>query len=180
MINKEELIFTVDEDNQPIETVTRKQAHVEGIWHRVADIVVINSKNEILCNQRSLLKENNPGRWDICFGGHALVGTEMIQCALDELREESGLIAKPEDLVFYGQYKHSSNNGKNNEFYYAYIYKWDGKISDLTLEQEEVADAKWVPLATLYQEYVVDKNNIWTHPPYAEDLLNEMIQKSNK
>ena len=178
MINKEELIFTVDENNQPIETVTRRQAHTEGIWHRVADIVVINSNNEILCNQRSMLKDNSPGKWDIPFGGHALAGTDMVQCAMDELREESGIVAKREDLTFYGQFKESSNNGTNNQFFYVYIYKWNGKVSDLTLEVEEIVDAKWVSLETLRREYLVEKKDTWTHPPYMEDLLNETGTKT--
>jgi isopentenyldiphosphate isomerase len=176
MINKDELVFAVDENNNPIEPVARKAAHREGIYHRVADIVVMNSKNDVLCSKRSMLKDNNPGKWDFPFGGHAGPGVEMIQCAMDELREESGLVAKPEDLVFWEIYNEHKPEKKHFHFVYVYTYKWDGEISELTLEEEEVSEVKWVPLKELIEDYMVSKKHEWSDIPYAEKFFKYLTK----
>src|SRR3989344_6977065 len=124
MINKDELVFAVDENNQPIEPVLRLIAHQESIWHRTTDIVVLNSKNEVLCSKRSMLKDTSPGRWDSSFGGHTAPGVDSLQGALEELREESGFDASEKDLEFLGITKYVTENEqiKNRVFRNFYIY----------------------------------------------------------
>lgn len=34
MINKDELLFVVDENNNPVEPKPRKKVHTKGYWHR--------------------------------------------------------------------------------------------------------------------------------------------------
>ncbi len=175
MIDKNELIFAVDENNQPIEPVERQKAHAEGIWHRTTDVIVLNLKNEILCNKRSIHKDNSPGKWDVYFGGNLLAGTESIQGALRELEEETGLKAEESDLEFQFIDKTSSKGNKNNEFTYVYIYRWNGELSDLKLEIEEIDEAKWIGVSALLDEYRNDMAQKWTHPPYVEKLLNYLV-----
>ncbi len=69
MINKEELIFAVDENNNPIEPISRENAHKNGIWHRISDIWIINKKKQVLVQKRSALKDTNPGKWEAFVGG---------------------------------------------------------------------------------------------------------------
>lgn len=180
MINSKELLLVVDENNSPIEPIPRDVAHIQGVWHRVADIVVVNPKYEILCHQRSMLKDNNPGKWDIAFGGHALPGMEMLDCAMVELQEESGLVANPKDMENIGLYKQSSNNGTNvtnNHFFYVYVYHWDGNMENLKLEESEVALVELVPVAKLKEQYA-SENSKWTRPPYMTELLNTLYERS--
>jgi isopentenyldiphosphate isomerase len=173
MINKDEIIFAVDKNNQPIGPVARKKAHAEGIWHRTSDVVVVNSKKEILCNKRSMHKDNSPGKWDVYFGGHVSAGTEPLECAIRELEEETGLMASESDLEFVLIDKHSNNN-YNNEFTYVYLFHWDGEVIDLKLEQEEIDEAVWVKVDDLLKEYLNDSTDKWTHPPYVERFLKSL------
>jgi isopentenyl-diphosphate delta-isomerase len=166
------MIFTVDEENNPIEPVERQKAHQEGIWHRTTDIAVMNSKNEILCHKRSIFKDTNAGKWDPCFGGHILAGTSPIQGAIIELGEESGLKPAEDDLQFVTIAKDSRYNGKNNEFRYCYLYRWDGDSAQLKLEKEEVEEVKWVPIDVV----VANRNNDgeWCSMPYLDELLKKL------
>lgn len=170
MINHKELIFTVDENNNPIEPVERRQAHVQGIWHRTTDIAVINSKNEILCHKRSMLKDTGKGLWDACFGGHMAPGIEAVDGAVLELKEESGLDAKPSDLKYITTIKHI--RGNNKEFRHLFIYRWDGSADDLKLEEDEVSEVKWIPI----EEVNNNRNNsaVWSPLPFMDALLKNL------
>lgn len=169
MINSQELLFTVDENNTPIEPVERSRAHVEGIWHRTTDIAVVNSKNEILCHKRSLLKDTGPGNWDVCFGGHTLVGVDSQIAAAVELKEESGLVASEEELKYIATIKYVSKSGKNNEFRYLYIYKWDGELESLELEKDEIDEVRWVGLEEIIKNR--DNQEAWSPMPHLDYLI---------
>ena len=167
MINKNELIFAVDENNNPIEPAERWKAHAEGIWHRSSDIAVVNSKKEILCNKRSLQKDHSPGMWDGTFGGHTLAGQDSLAGAKQELLEESGLAA--DKLEFVAIVKYVDRNDTNKEFRYLYVYRWDGDLKELKLEAAEIDEAKWFPLHTLVENK--DNRQQWSPMPYLDELL---------
>ncbi len=173
MINKDEILFIVDEDNNPIEPMARHEAHKLGAWHRCVEIWVVNSKGQVLCNQRSMLKDNSPGAWESHFGGHVLAGTETVEAAIRELEEESGLLAKPQDLEFFEVCPQSTREGKNNEFLYVYLYKWDGEASELKLETEEVIDAKWFSVSEL-EKVVSENREKWIIPVYMNRMLDKL------
>ena len=172
MINKDELLFTVDENNQPVAPLGRTLAHEQGVWHRTTDIAVVNSKKELLCHKRSMLKDAGPGMWDICFGGHILAGVDPIKGAMEELEEESGLKVAEPDLKFLGTVQHISRSGKNKEFRYVYIYYWDGPMSDLKLEKDEVEEVRWTDIETIKNNR--DNSEHWSGMPQLETLLAEL------
>ncbi|MEX2028301.1 MAG: NUDIX domain-containing protein, partial [Candidatus Curtissbacteria bacterium] len=84
MINSQELIFMVDENNNPVSPLAREIAHGQGLWHRSCDIWVVNSKGEILCQRRSMKKDVKPGLWESYFGGHVLAGEDYLDSAVKE------------------------------------------------------------------------------------------------
>lgn len=174
MINKDEILFIVDENNNPIEPMARHEAHTVGAWHRCVEIWVVNSKGQVMCNQRSMFKDNSPGAWESYFGGHVLASTETLATAIRELEEECGLVAKPSDLEFFEICKQSTREGKNNEFLYVYIYKWDGDISELKLEKEEVDDVRWLSIADLEKNISEKSDEKWLKPMYIHRMLAKL------
>ena len=64
MIDIQELLFVVDENNQPLKPQLRSSAHKNGLWHRTTGIWVINKSKKVLCQKRSLKKDLNPGIWE--------------------------------------------------------------------------------------------------------------------
>src|SRR6185369_3214553 len=139
MINKDELLFVVDEENNPIEPKPRSEVHKNGYWHRTSHIIVINSHKQILCHKRSLLKDTSPGNWDPYLGGHLAPDVSYIDGAREELREEVGFVANPQDLKLWKVYK----NNTNVEFQGIYLYVWNGDINTLHFEKDEIDEVAW-------------------------------------
>ena len=170
MIIKKELLFTVDESNNPIEPMPRDIVHGNSIWHRTNQIWIINDKKQILCQKRSLLKDMNPGKWEALFGGHIKAGQDYVDNALDELREELGLVVEKNDLHFFTIHK----SFEHKEFEGIYYLKWNGNLNDLHLETEEVDQVKWFEIKELLEVIVNKKSENWSKFGYEEELLTEL------
>lgn len=168
MINKDELLFVVDEDNNPIEPRPRSEVHRKGYWHRTSHIWVINDKKEILCHKRSLLKDVSPGNWDPYFGGHFGPKSSYLEGAITELQEEIGLKVKPEELALYKIYK----NKTNIEFQGIYVYSWNGDSKQLTFEKEEIDEVAWYTIAEIQKETSSVENKKWSKIEYLQDMLS--------
>jgi isopentenyldiphosphate isomerase len=172
MLNSNELLFTVDENNSPIEPLPRSTVHATGVWHRTTDIWVYNSKGQILCNKRSTLKDSSPGLWDLSFGGHVLAGTESVQSAIDELREESGIAAFEKDLELIFILRDDALNKLNRQFRYVYAYRWNGDLEQLCLEADEVDEVAWFDIESLRDELIHDEVRKWAKPPQVYEIID--------
>lgn len=87
-----ELIDVIDKDGAKTgEVATRDEVHRRGLWHKIAAVAVIDSKNRILLQQRSMDKLTNPGKWDIAAAGHVDAGENTLTTAIRETAEEVGL-----------------------------------------------------------------------------------------
>jgi isopentenyldiphosphate isomerase len=170
MINADELLFVVDQNNNPTQAKPRKVTHTKHLWHRCSHIWVINSKNQVLCQRRSRLKDVNPGKWEAHFGGHVKDKEEYIDNALIESKEEIGLDRNKDDMIFFKTYKYD----KDNEFQGIFYTYWNGNANNLKLEKEEVDEIKWVNIIDL-QKIFKDKDKQWVYHGYEEDLLNSII-----
>lgn len=168
MINSQEYLFSVDENNTPIKPQLRSVSHAQGIWHRTSHIWIFNNKGEVLCQQRSLLKDSNPGKWEPFFGGHLSPEQTYLGCALEELNEELGLTAKPEDLQEALLFRYV----KGTEFQQVYRLVRDIDITTLTLEPDEVEQVAWRSIADVHQQVVVQQSSDWTVLGYEKDLLS--------
>ncbi len=171
MIIKEELLFTVDEFNNPINPKPRKMVHMNGLWHRTSHIWIVNKKKQVLCQKRSLLKDMNPGKWESFFGGHLAPKQNYIDGALIELNEELGIEVAKEDLHFLLINK--SNSDK--EFQGVFYIEWNGNINDLTLEKEEIDQVKWFDAGELKQR-LSKKGNNWTNWGYEKKMLKNITE----
>lgn len=143
----EELFDIVGENNQPTdEQKPRSVVHGEMTdWHRTTHIWIVNDKNEILCQQRSLAKDANPGKWQSFFGGHLKAGQTYEKNAVEEIREELCINAAPKDLI--PLYVRKSESAKH--FGQVYLLRWNGKVEDLSFDDGEVEQIAWFDIARL-------------------------------
>ncbi|MDP2685162.1 MAG: NUDIX domain-containing protein [bacterium] len=169
MINNEELLFCVDEYNNSIDPKPRNLVHATGIWHRTSHIWIINGKNEILCQRRSLLKDKAPGLWEGFFGGHIPPQVSYLDHALTELEEEVGLKVSKEDLKEAFVYKLE----RGNEFVGVFVLNWNGDETKLKLEPYEVDQVKWVGIEYFKKEIKENKEN-WSVMGYEDKLFETM------
>jgi 8-oxo-dGTP diphosphatase len=168
MINPDEILFSVDEDNNPIEPQTRSLSHQQHLWHRCCHVYIVNSEQQlVLCQKRSMLKDNNAGLWEAFTGGHVLAGQSYVENALDEVKEEIGMDIHAEDLQFIKEAK----DERHPQYLGIFKYEWAGDITSLKLEQDEVDDLKWFPVQYVIDHVQIKPDEQWTHFSYSLDFL---------
>ena len=126
----------------------------KGLFHIVVEIWTKTPDGRILLTQRSPQKPMGL-RWE-CTMGSILFGEDSRDGAVRELAEETGISAKTEDLIFLGDtfYDHWIMDS------YLYLPK---EMPKLSLQEEEVCDAKFVPIeeVELYSDTLTTK--VWEH-----------------
>jgi len=80
-------VVIVDENDQQLQIVTRKQAHVEGLLHRIVVVFLIRSNGKEI-----LVLERLSGHLDHSCAGHVNPGELYEQAAKRELAEELGVV----------------------------------------------------------------------------------------
>lgn len=178
MIDPKELLFTVDENNQPVKPVKRSEAHKNGIWHRSTNVWVVN-KNQILCQKRSLKKDTNPGKWEACFGGHLSPDDSYLSAAQRELKEEAGISLPDSSFNQVMIYKYEAADRSmgtiDREFLGIFVVNWSGNIAQIIIEEDEVEEIAWWPMEELKEIIGVDTN--WVAHGYESELLNKLSSK---
>lgn len=159
------------------EVASREECHKIGLYHKAVVVFIINSKGEVLLQQRSSTKKLWPNLWDITAGGHVLKNEFGYQAVIRETKEEIGLELQSEELLFIGCTR-STNTQKdiiNNHFNEFYIVRKDIDINSLTLQKEEVQDIKWFKKEEVIErihndcDQLTDKVSCWQ---YLEKYLN--------
>lgn len=127
------------------EIIARDDCHKNGLWHRAVVVFVINSKKEVLLQQRSANKKMWPNLWDITAGGHVLEGEFGYQSVIRETKEEIGLEIKQNDLLYIGSTISKNVKGDiiDNHFNDYFIVNQEVDVTALELQEEEVQDIKW-------------------------------------
>jgi isopentenyldiphosphate isomerase len=169
MINEQELLFVVDEHNTPLDPLPRTIVHQQGKWHRTTHIWIVNDSQEILCQKRSLRKDMAPGCWEPFFGGHMLADENALMNTIHELREEIGLSLSAAAFRSFSTWK----DEVNKEFQFVYIVRWSGATNELTLEEEEVDEVKWMHREDVAEAILTNAPG-WSIPGYAEKMLQEL------
>lgn len=175
----DELIDICDENNKLLGIRRLKSvAHRDGLWHRAAHIWIYNSRGEILLQLRAKQKPLYPNQWDISAAGHVSAGENVITSGLREVDEEIGLKIKSTDLEFLMIKKDSSvfREIKNNEFFYVFLYKYNGPAHSLRLQTEEVQKIKFLSPEEITRDLVSNPDKYVPHEGYWQ-LILEVISK---
>ncbi len=138
-----ELFDLYDENRKPLGQVHQRGVPLpEDLFHVVVSVWTINEKNEILLTLRSPDKHLMPNLWESTSGSlHA--GENSVDAALRELREETGIVASPEEIFFLGTTRKASS------FVDIYVVRKAVEPSAVVLQPEETVAAKWVTFAEL-------------------------------
>lgn len=128
------------------EVITKKEAHRTGKWHSSIHIWIISEdKKKILLQKRCPDKNLFPNMWDISVGGHVSSGEETLISAKRELSEELGLNPEDYNFEYIDVIKEKFVDGEivSNEFVTIYKIVSDVNIDNITLQKEEVSEARW-------------------------------------
>ncbi|HVT73788.1 MAG TPA: NUDIX domain-containing protein [Lacunisphaera sp.] len=135
--NLDELFDVVDEHDQVLRQLPRREVHRLGLRHRSVHILVRNRAGQIFLQKRSMRKDLYPGTWDSSAAGHVGAGEDYDGTAVRELEEEIGCRPeRPPQRLF----KIEAREETGQEFVWVYRAESEGPF---TLQAEEVDDGAW-------------------------------------
>lgn len=139
----EENVILVNERDEPIGLMPKMEAHEKAVLHRAFSVFVLNSKNEIMLQQRAHHKYHSPLLWTNTCCSHQREGETNIQAGSRRLFEEMGFKTDLKEL-FHFIYKAPFDNGlTEHELDHVMI----GYYNDApNINTEEVEDWKWMPI----------------------------------
>lgn len=142
----------VDEKGVPTgEVKARSEVHTDGDWHRVINLWLVNSKDEVLVQKRAMGKKKLPGFWDLSVGGHLGVGDTWEEALVREVGEELGVGIDLEEVECMGERKSEYRDEAmwDREVMRVYVARVDFALEDFTLQEEELSEVRWVSVEKL-------------------------------
>ena len=132
-----EVFDIVNRDDEVIGHAARSEVHGNpNLIHRVAHVLVFNSKGELYLQKRAEDKDVQPGKWDSSVGGHLARGETYQEAAFRETEEELGIVNP--DLHFLSKYIHS--NDYESEYVTTFSCVYDGPI---IIQQSEIEEGRF-------------------------------------
>ena len=132
----DEIFDIVDENDNPIGRASRDDVHGNPeLIHRVAHVLVFNSRGELYLQKRASDRKVQPGKWDTSVGGHIGLGESYREAAVRETAEELGIEPGEESFEFLYKYRHS--NDYESEYVGSFRIIWDGPVLIQEAEIEE-------------------------------------------
>ena len=122
--------------------------HKMGLCHKAIQVIVMDSNNNILIQQRSKNKRFFPNCWDMTISGHVSSGEMSTEACVREIYEEVGLHFNASDLNFLFSFKDyiTGNNVIENLFFDIFYIKKDFNVDSIKLQESEVQDYKIVDI----------------------------------
>jgi isopentenyldiphosphate isomerase len=96
-----------------------------ALVHRVAHVLMFNSRGELYLQKRAANKDIQPGKWDTSVGGHLDPGETYKQAAVREMREELGITGAALEHL----YDYPLRNTIESENVRTYRAEYNGKIT---------------------------------------------------
>jgi isopentenyldiphosphate isomerase len=149
-----ELLDIVDETGEPTgKTITREEAHRRGIRHRTSHVWLFrirNGKAQVLLQKRSRDKDSFPGCYDISSAGHIQAGDNFLPSALRELKEELGIEAGEDELIFCGQRRFTFRDSFHGQVFLdsqvsnVYALWFDAEAEAFQFQRSEIEAVLWM------------------------------------
>ena len=150
----EEQVILVNEKDEPIGLMAKMEAHEKALLHRAFSVFVLNSKNEIMLQQRAAQKYHSPLLWTNTTCSHQRDGESNIAAGTRRLNEEMGFTTQLKELFSF-IYKAPFDNGlTEHEFDHVMIGYYDDAPN---INTEEAESWKWMGIEDV-------KTDMHNHP----------------
>lgn len=165
----EDLLPIVNERDEVIGNMPRRQVHLTCRLHRAVQICVFDESGRVWLQQRGRQKDSYPLYWDFGATGHVDPGESYETAARRELREELGIEAEP---AFVAKAQASERTGW--EFQAIYWLRWSGGFPDFN--RDEVEQMRGFTLEEILHASK-DPASPWKMTPCVEDHLPLILRQ---
>jgi len=144
-------LSVVDGDDFVIARQLRSVIHAQGLRHREVHVWFLTKNRELVVQRRAATKDTYPNMLDATASGHVEEGQDYMSAALAEAREETGLdlnrhLLTPLAKVDVTQVD-ATRGVTNTVFRMVYLFRFNGELTDLTVEEQDGAGFLTIPLA---------------------------------
>ena len=147
-------IILVNEQDEPVGTMEKMEAHRKALLHRAFSVFIFNARGEMLLQQRSIKKYHSAGLWTNACCSHPKPGEDTKNAAETRLQEEMGF-GTPLTKIFEFTYRSAFDNGLTEyEFDHVYAGTYDGPMQP---SPDEVNDYCYKSLDEI-------KSSLQSHP----------------
>jgi isopentenyl-diphosphate delta-isomerase len=141
----ENVILVDDQDNE-IGLMEKMEAHRKGLMHRAFSVFVLNSKGELMLQQRAKEKYHSGTLWTNTCCSHPRSGETTEEAAHRRLIEEMGFDC-PVNKVLEFTYRAELDQGMiEHEYDHLFIGEYEGEPN---LNKAEVMHWKWMSIEDL-------------------------------
>ena len=167
----EEKVILVDENDKPIGLMEKIEAHEKALLHRAFSVFVLNSKNELMLQQRAKHKYHSPGLWTNTCCSHQRENETTLNAGNRRLMEEMGF-STPLKEKFSFIYKAAFDNGlTEHEYDHVLLGYYE---NDPVLNKDEAENWKWMAIS----EIKIDiKNNPNSYTPWFKIIFEKFFNE---
>jgi isopentenyl-diphosphate delta-isomerase len=170
----EEQVILVNEKDEQIGLMAKMEAHEKALLHRAFSVFIFNDKNELMLQQRALDKYHSPGLWTNTCCSHQRNGEGNIEAGKRRLQEEMGFVVDLEEVISF-MYKAPFDNGlTEHEYDHVMVGMYHGEP---TINLEEVASWKWMPLEDVKVDIVLHPN---VYTEWFKIIFNKFYEYINR
>lgn len=171
---EDQKIILVDKKDQIVGTAEKMAVHKKGLLHRAFSVIIFNSKEELLLQQRAKEKYHCGGLWTNTCCSHPRPGETVLQAARRRLSEEMGIDCELEEIFSFSYRVDFPNSLTENEFDYILVGKSDDQPKT---DSKEVEQWRWISIGDLKTE--MRKNpEIYTY--WFKILIKKLPKKFDK
>lgn len=142
-------IVKVDIFDNEIGEIEKMEAHLTPVLHRAFSVYIINSKGEMLIQKRAAHKYHSPNLWANACCSHPRRGENIVESAKERLIDEIGIKCDLEELFTFNYLSKYNENLYEYEVDHVLFGEYNGEV---TLNEEEASEFRWVDLNTLFKE----------------------------
>ena len=155
-------VILVNEQDEPVGTMEKLEAHQKGLLHRAFSVFVVNANAEMLLQQRAQDKYHSGGLWTNTCCSHPLPGEDDLAAAHRRLMEEMGFDCALKE-IFSFTYRAEFDNGlTEHEFDHVFFGEYNGAVLP---DAAEVQATRYLSLEAIRQLLLTEPETFtpWFH-----------------
>lgn len=168
-----EHVILVDENDKPVGTAEKLQAHIDSLRHRAFSVFIFRKEPELLLllQQRADNKYHSSGLWTNTCCSHPRVNEDIISAGERRLDEEMGITIPLESLGWFHYIAHFDNGLTENEIDHVLIGFTNSETAKPN--KDEVKGYRWISLPHLEQEIAKNPEHFTPWLPMALSIIKK-------